>query len=549
MRATARVGVLLSALCVSATAFAADNPAVTVAIDINLARHPINPMVYGVSFGTPADLKTLNVQLNRSGGNTTTTYNWKQNASNHDFDYFFESLPDDSSAAPGQSADVFVNQAKSQGAQPMLAVPMIGWVAKLAPGRGKASSFSIAKYGPQCQVDPYDSDAGNGVKADCATEITGNDPNDAYVANSVATQKGWIQHLIAKWGKSSAGGVPYYLMDNESSIWFSVHRDIHPTGAHGTEIRDDVIANSKMIKALDPGAKIVAPEEWGFYGYEYDGYDQQYAAANSYCCYPDHKGTQAGLDYIPWLLQQWKSAGHPIDVLSVHYYPQGPEYGDDDTTATQLLRNKSTRELWDPKYISKSYIAANVDLIPLLKGWVSKYYYAGTPVAVTEYNWGDEAHINGATTQADILGIFGREGLDMATRWTVPAAGTPTFKAMQIYRNYDGNDSGFGDVSVKTVAPNPDNLSAFAAQRTTGGALTVMVISKVLTGATPVTLNLGHFTASGTAAAYQLTAPPLEGNPPKPAPAVIKHLANVTWSGGKLSATVPAQSITLFVLP
>ena len=58
--------------------------------------------------------------------------------------------------------------------------------------------------------------------------------------------------------------------------------------------------------------------------------------------------------------------------------------------------------------------------------------------AITEYNWGAEGHINGATTQADILGIFGREGLDLATRWTTPDPSTPTYKAMKMYRNYDG---------------------------------------------------------------------------------------------------------------
>jgi hypothetical protein len=532
-------GALLALFALN-TAAAANNPPVTVAIDVNAARHAINPMIYGVSFGTPADLKLLNAPLNRSGGNTTTTYNWRQNASNHDFDYFFESLPDDNSAVAGESADTFVSQSKGQGAQPMLTVPMIGWVAKLAPGRGKAASFSVAKYGPQCSVDQYDTDAGDGIMPDCSTDITGNDPNDAYVVGSATAEKAWIQHLIAKWGKSTAGGVSYYLMDNEPSIWYSTHRDVHPTGPHGAEIRDDVIAYSKMIKALDPGAKIAAPEEWGFYGYQYDGYDQQYAAANNYncptTCYPDHAGVQNNLLYIPWLLAQWKTAGHPIDILSVHFYPQGNEYSTDNSLATQQLRNRSTRQLWDPKYTSESYIDAVVDLIPLLKGWVSKYYYAGTPVAVTEYNWGDEAKINGATTQADIFGIFGHQGLDMATRWTVPASNTPTFKAMQMYRNYDGHDSGFGDVSVTATVPNPDQLSAFAAQRTTGGALTVMVINKIA-GATPVTLSLGHFTASGTAGVYQLTA----AN-------AIKHLANVKWSGGKLTATVPAQSITLFVL-
>ena len=96
---------------------------------------------------------------------------------------------------------------------------------------------------------------------------------------------------------------------------------------------------------------------------------------------------------------------------------------------------------------------------------MNTYYYPGTPIGITEYNWGAEAHINGATTQADILGIFGREGLDMAARWTTPDATTPTYKAMKMYRNYDGNKSTFGDTSVSAAVPNPDNVSAFAAQR------------------------------------------------------------------------------------
>ena len=53
---------------------AANNPAVTVAIDAAADRHAINPMIYGVSFGTPADLKALNAPLNRQGGNTMTSF-------------------------------------------------------------------------------------------------------------------------------------------------------------------------------------------------------------------------------------------------------------------------------------------------------------------------------------------------------------------------------------------------------------------------------------------------------------------------------------------
>ena len=45
---------------------------------------------------------------------------------------------------------------------------------------------------------------------------------------------------------------------------------------------------------------------------------------------------------------------------------------------------------------------------------------------------------------------------------TTPDPSTPTYKAMKMYRNYDGSRSTFGDTSVSCTAPNPDNVSAFA---------------------------------------------------------------------------------------
>jgi hypothetical protein len=510
---------------------------VTIAVDVAANRHAINPNIYGVAFASQADLTALNAPLNRMGGNSMTSYNWQQNAQNLGNDWYFESYPQSNGTA-GEEADTFVATSKAAGAAPMLTVPLIGWVAKLGNGRTLIPSFSVAKYGAQCGVDPYDSDAGDGLKPDCSTDVTGNDPNDSYVKDSPTKEQKWIKHLVATWGKANAGGVGYYLMDNEPSIWFSTHRDSHPVGPHADEYRDKVIAQSAKIKALDPNAQIVAPEEWGWEAYFYSGYDQQYATAHGYKKWPDHKKQQGGMDYIPWLLSEWKASGHPVDVLSVHFYPQGGEDSDDVSQNTQLLRNRSTRQLWDPNYTSESWIDAPVYLIPRMQGWIAANYYPGTPVAITEYNWGAENHINGATTQADIYGIFGQQGLDMATRWTVPANTTPTYKAMQMYRNYDGANSTFGDTSVSATVPNPDNLSAFAAQRTKDNALTIMVISKVLSGDTPVNVTLANFTKSGTAKVYRLTS----SN-------VIQALPNLSWSGGVLSDTEPAQSITLYILP
>jgi len=519
----------------------------SIVVDALRNRHPISPFIYGTAFASSTQLADLNSPLNRSGGNAETRYNWQINAHNRAADFYFESIGD-SPATAGAAADSFVTSSKAGGAQPMLTVPMIGWVAKLGSNRAKLASYSIAKYGPQTGNDSqYFADAGNGVIVTNMTNnilINWNDPNDANVLTDSAYQQGWIQHLTNRWGISTNGGVRYYLMDNESSIWHSTHRDVHPAGATMREIRDKFFDYAAVVKAVDAAALVLGPEEWGWSGYFYSGFDQQWSNTNKdYIAahFPD-RATNGGWDYLPWFLDQARQHAtntnqRLLDVFTVHFYPQGGESGSDVTGTTQLLRNRSTRSLWDPAYIDQSWISSVVKLIPRLKGWVTNYY-PGTPIGITEYNWGAENHINGATAQADILGIFGRENLDYATRWTTPASTTPTYKAMKLYRNYDGNQSAFGDTSISATAPNPDTVATFAATRSTDGALTLVVINKQLSNAAPARVTLTNFLPSGTAQLWQLTS----ANS-------ITRLSDVAFTGNTFSNSLPPQSITLFVLP
>ena len=161
----------------------------------------------------------------------------------------------------------------------------------------------------------------------------------------------------------------------------------------------------------------------------------------------------------------------------------------------------------------------------------------GIPIAITEYNWGAESHISGALAQADVLGIFGREGLDMAARWTTPAATTPTFKAMKLYRNYDNRTSTFGETVVQATTPDADRVAVFAATRRVDGATTLMVLNKELTLSTPIAIQLKGIAASGLVERWQLTS----AN-------VITRLADLTADSGVVRATLPAQSITLLVV-
>jgi hypothetical protein len=531
-------GLLLLGAALCGRTALAQNAAVTVNVDAQANRHAISPNIYGIAYGTPTVLSDLNSPLNRQGGNNTSRYNWQLNADNRASDYYFESIGYPSAVA-GEHADSFIQDSKTAGAQAMLTIPLIDWIAKLGANRNKLASFSVAKYGAQTSTDPYFPDAGNGVHTN-GTNITGNDPNDANVPNSTALQQGWVQHLVSQWGPASNGGLRYYLLDNEASIWFGTHRDVAPTGLTMAQMSTRMINYAAMIKSVDPSALVVGPEEWGWSGYFYSGYDQQYGNLHGWSSLPD-RTNHGNIDYIPYLLDQLHqyeltNGKRLLDVFSLHFYPQGGEFGNDTSTAMQLLRNRSTRSLWDPNYVNESWIGTQVQLIPRMKSWVNGYY-PGTPIGITEYNWGAEGHINGATTQADIFGIFGREGLDMATRWTSPDPSTPTYKAMKLYRNYDGNKSTFGDTSVSASTANPDNLSAFAATRSTDEALTVMVISKVLSGSTPVTVNLANFTAAASAQVWQLTA----SN-------AITQLSNVA-AGASVSLSVPAQSITLLVIP
>jgi hypothetical protein len=512
--------------------------AVSVSVDATAQVHPISPLIYGVAATTDTAqvMKALNSPINRWGGNASSSYNWQLDATNHAQDWFYESIAMSGATAPASFVKDFVSANQQAGAASMVTVPMLPWVAKLGPNRGKLASFSVSKYGPQQFTDAqWMPDAGNGVHVN-GSLVAGNDPNDANVPSNESFQQGLVSTLVQQFGTAASGGVRYYLLDNEVSIWHSTHRDVHPQGAGMDEVLEAMTRYARAIRAADPGAQIVGPEEWGWAAYLFSGKDQQ---AQNWSAPPD-KLAHGGMDYVPWLLQQatrvQQSTGLKLlDVFSLHYYPQSGEYSSDTSAAMQALRNQSTRSLWDPNYKDKSWIADKVMLIPRMKAWVQQYA-PGLKLALTEYSWGADNHINGATTQADILGILGREGLDIATRWEAPPTGSPTFKAFQIYRNADGQKHGFGETSVQATAPNPDQVSAFAALRASDKALTVMVVNKD-TASHPLKLHLAHFgSGAGGSQRWQLTS---NG---------FSALGALSYSGGAVSDTLPPQSVTLYVL-
>ena len=287
-----------------------------------------------------------------------------------------------------------------------------------------------------------------------------------------------VSHLVSRFGTAAQGGVPIYELDNEPVLWAHTHRDVHPELVTYDELGSKGTATAAAIKAADPSAAVLGPSGWGYCEWVASGVDGCGPGADS--------AAHGGLNLSQWYLKNMKdySDAHGgkrfLDYFDQHFYPQ---IGGGKDPESNALRLRSTRSLWDPTYVEESWIgpggvnAPPLQFIRTMKSWIDQYN-PGTKTAITEYNWGALDDINGALAQADVLGIFGREGLDLATMWGEPKPTDPGAYAFRMYRNYDGAGSRFGDVSVSATSADQGQLAVYAAQRSSDDALTVMVVNK-----------------------------------------------------------------------
>ncbi|TWJ20411.1 fibronectin type III domain protein [Micromonospora endolithica] len=519
-------------------------PGPSLAVDVTAGRHPISPYVYGMNFASEELARDIRLPVNRYGGNATTRYNFRNDTTNRASDWYFENIPNDNpdpaSLPKGSDSDEFVAANKATGTGTLMTLPMIGWVAK---DRARACGFSVAKYGPQESTDQWAPDCGNGKKPD-GTPITGNDPTDTSVAVGPEYAADFVTHLKTQFGGAADGGVQFYNLDNEPDLWHATHRDVRPEGLGYDELRDRTYAYAAAIKGADPDAKTLGPVGWGLNSIRFSGLDQDVCSRTGCWSNPPDRAAHDGQELGPWYLDQMRAYEQEhgeriLDYFDIHIYPQqaGVHSNEPGDAATQERRLRSTRQLWDPTYVDESWIDQPVRMIPRMRELVDRHY-PGTKVAITEYNWGAYGHLNGALTQADILGIFGREGLDMANLWTAPEADQPVAHAFRIYRNYDGRGGAFGDTSVRATSADQGKLAIYAAERSGDGALTMVVVNKTGDELTsPVSLTGA---STGTAEVYRYSGADLTG--------IVRQADQPVGATG-FTGTFGANSVTMIVLP
>ncbi|MGA2608441.1 MAG: glycoside hydrolase family 44 protein [Terriglobia bacterium] len=561
---------------------AAAGPALNV--DAGNRTHAINPYVYGMnayafvnSVDAPANPTVL-----RWGGDNTSRYNYQLGVSNDAADWYFENEPNSYGVGPTGEFNDLVPSDKSIGAITLGTVPVLGWVAK----DGTSCGFPVSTYPNQQQVDTSRG-CGNGVYPEgvngctnsAGCNITGNDPTVTSIAKGPAWAGSWVTSLVQTFDTAANGGVAIYDLDNEPDWWDGTHRDVHPLPFTYDELTNNDIATALAIKTADPTAEVSGPVISFWWDYFYSKLDVE-NGWNTGPCYvpwanPVDRKAHGGTALIEYYLQQFaayaaaNNTPRLLDYLDLHTYFAADYNGSGvglttaGDTGEQQARLNSTRVFWDPTYTDPNYPQPNYmtdsnytsscspplqapQLIPMMQTWVANNY-PGTKTAITEYNWGGQEHINGALAQADILGIFGQYGLDLATLWGPPdESQVPGLMAFEIYRNYDGASSKFGGIALASTSPAQGQLSVYGALRSSDQAVTVVVINKTY-GALTSTLSLANLTATGNAKVYQYSNANLASIVALADQAVTPPAGGSTTS--TITATFPAASITLFVVP
>ena len=523
-------GAVLLALCWPGASVVAQGNDVQVAVDLEAPGREISPAIYGVSFADAEQLASVPYPSNRWRGNSVTRYNWQADVSNKASDWFFMNIAgenaDPAQLPNGSTADVFVTESLAGDAEPLMTLPLIGWTPVSV--REKRWGFSVAKYGSQDQTECSATggafwcqpDAGNGYSG--GTKLTGNDPTDT----SMPIDADWVTDWVAHLGTS----VRWFALDNEPMLWSETHFDVFPSPLDYDEIWTRTASIASAVKSVRPDSLLFGPVVWGWCAYFYSAADGCSPGADQAA-----HGNQPFLEwYLDRICEHKADTGiRPVDVLAIHYYPQGGQaLASEGDASLQALRLRSVKDLYDPDYVSESWINQPVRLIPRMRELIDQRC-PGIGLAITEYNWGENG-ISSALAQAEAMAIFGREGVFAAMRWVAPEVGSKMEDAFRLFLDYDAAGSRITGTSRQTTSSDADLVGAYAVESPTGDLLLVLFNKSTSTEGVEFAILQN---VSGTASVFRFS----DSVP-------LGAAGTAAVSSGVIDLSLPPRSATLIVL-
>lgn len=489
---------ILAAVMVMATAIVTPFTAVNAAeskmnINIDLAgeKKEISPYIFGINqYGI--DVNKITATAYRQGGNRMTAYNWENNASNAGSDWKHSSDNNlSNSDEPADCVKVLSEvAAKNNVPYKMTTLQMAGYA-------------SADKDGTVTEEEAAPSDRWNEVL------FTKNAPFDETpdLTDGKVYMDEYVNYIINMLGDStSPTGIQGYSLDNEPALWHHTHSRIHPNNVTIQELADKSIELASSVKKLDPKAEIFGPALFGYSAYsnlaDDDSSDEweNIKKENNYHWYLDC--------YLDQMNKASEKAGvRLLDVLDIHYYTEMKgdcrvnQCNDSSHVACAEARMQSVRTLYEEGFIEDSWIGQwfqqDLPILPNVQKSIDTYY-PGTKLAITEYDFGGD-NVSGTIAQAEALGCFADAEVYLATKW-----GCNNYQAsgINLYTNYDGKGSSFGDMLLPTKTDDVALSSAYASIKGDDqGTVTAMITNKDMENPENAVINLKNADTSYEAAA------------------------------------------------
>jgi hypothetical protein len=491
--------------------------------------HPISPLIYGMNAsGADCTNPVTHSTLCVLGGNRWSTYNWETNASNSGSQCYENDGALGGGDTPGKAVTDTLAAANGVGAATLVTLPILDYVAndELGGSGPPDCTGDTRKSGDDYLATRY---AAN-VAVKGMPFTTTPDTSDGFVYSDE-----FVSFLHGAWGAAHV----LFGLDNEPGIWDSSHADVHPSDPTYADVVARNVTFAKSTRDQWPGAEIA-----GYVGYGYADFDNLQGA-------PDADGNGQFIDYyLAELAQASETDGRRlVDYLDVHWFPE--IYGDNSvriignehTPDVVQLRVQAPRSLWDSTYVENSWITnyplnhQPVRLVPWLQERIAAGY-PGTKLAITAWSYGGGTDPSGAVAAADALGIFGREGVDLAA-WSSQTGDDPfVLGAFQAFRNYDGAGSAFGDTSVAAASDHVEVASVYASIDSSNPNRVVVVAINRTDSSLPATLSVGDAQTFASADLYVISAA---------SPVPVAGPALSAGTGNSFAYEMPAYSVSVIV--
>ncbi|HWH61352.1 MAG TPA: glycoside hydrolase family 44 protein [Terriglobales bacterium] len=514
---------------------------ITITVDPNQTKS-ISPWIYGINSysGVP---NPPNVTFDRAGGNRWTAYNWENNYSNagSDFGPYSNDNFLSSSTIPAEAVRAFIAGDHTAGLASLMTVQLQGLVS--ADGNGNVSVTSPP------DMTRFKTVVDQKSTVTSVPFTTTPDNIDGYVFMDE-----FLWALDQKFsGQNIYGASPslptFVSLDNEPELWNFTHLEVQgPNRITSSAYITKTINLAEALKDQFPNVIIFGPVNYGFQGiYSWQGELSPTPGGANW--FPDK--------YLAAMQTASNAYGKPVvDVYDFHWYPEVYDSGNTritSMTGTSLsaadvqLIVQAPRDLWDPTFhdpnnsnpwVYNTLGQTPIQIIPRLQAKINAEFPAMKGLAITEYEGGGWNHIAGTIAEADMLGIFGQQGLFAAAFW--PPSGTYDYAlaGFRAFRGFDGASANFGDTSVQASSSDISKVALYASEDsgTPGRAVFVAINRSTSSQVT----DINGITLSGTASIYQMTANSAQGQ--TPVHPVL--LGTLPVSGTSFQVTLPALSVT-----